>query len=113
MPECKESCPQLDKLEREVHNLRDQNSEAHREIFKRLNDIERTNAVQDERYNATMDKLDEISTKQDALGEKIGAIEAKPAKSWDKLKETLWVVPLTAILSSIATAIVAFLIAKS
>lgn len=105
MPEkCKESCPQLDKLEREVHNLRDQNSEAHREIFKRLNEIEITNAKQDERYNATMDKLDEISTKQDALGEKIGAIEAKPGKRWETM--------IGQIISLLAAAIVGLIVGK-
>lgn len=102
---CKNPCPQLDKLEKEVHNLRDQNSEAHREIFKRLNDIERTNAVQDERYSATMDKLDEISTKQDALGEKIGAIEAKPGKRWEGIVDkAIW---------AVLAAVIAFLLAKA
>lgn len=99
MPECKEACPQLDKLEREVHNLRDQNSKTHSEIFTRLNNIEITNAKQDERYKATMDKLDEISTKQDTLGEKIGTIEAKPAKRWDKLVETVLVAVVTAVIA--------------
>lgn len=104
MQECKEACPQLDKLEKEVHNLRDQNSEAHREIFKRLKDLEIINAVQDERYNATMDKLDEISTKQDALGEKIGAIEAKPGKRWDGIVDkAVW---------AVLAAVIAFLLGR-
>lgn len=99
MPECKEACPQLDKLEREVQQFREQNSETHKEIFKRLNELERTNAVQDERYRATMDKLDEISEKQDSLGEKLGVIEAKPAKRWDKLVETVLVAAVTAVVA--------------
>lgn len=92
MPEkCAGTCPQLDKLENEVHALRDQNSDSHREIFKRLNDLELTNAVQDERYKATMDKLDEISEKQDSLGAKIGALEAKPGKRWDSMVDkAIW-----------------------
>ena len=82
MPECKEACPQLDKLSQEVRELREQNSEAHTEFYNRLHDVELMNAVQNERHKSTMGKLDEISEKQDALGAKIDLIEAKPAKRW-------------------------------
>lgn len=105
MPECKEPCAHLDKLEREVQQFRDQNSETHREIFKRLNTIERTNAVQDERYENTTDKLNEISEKIDSIGSKISAIEAKPGKRWDKLVET--------VLVAVVTAVVAYLLGRN
>lgn len=105
MPEkCAETCSHLEKLENEVRTLRDQNSEEHKEFYNRLNAIEKTNAVQDERYKATMDKLDEISTKQDALGEKIGAIEAKPGKRWEGIVDkAIW---------AILAAVIAFLLGR-
>ena len=83
MPEkCAETCPQLEELKHDVRELREQGRKTHKEIFDRLREIDTTNAVQNERYENTMRKLDEISRKLDTNGSRIGAIEMEPAQKW-------------------------------
>lgn len=83
MPEkCAETCQQLEELKRDVRELREQGRNTHKEIFDRLKEIEIINRVQDERYENTMKKLDEISKKLDTNGYRIGAIEMEPAQKW-------------------------------
>lgn len=66
--------PRVTALER----ANEQHSKTHREIFKRMNDVERENAVQDAHYRAITVKLDEISATVKALAD-------KPAKRWESL----------------------------
>ena len=66
--------PRVDALER----ANDQHSKTHRELFRRMNDVERDNAVQEARYNAIAGKLDEISDTVKTLAD-------KPAKRWESL----------------------------
>lgn len=83
MPEkCAETCPQLEELKQDVRALREQGRETHKELFARINSIEKTNAVQDEWRKSTTDKLNEISKKLDTNGSRIGAIEMEPAQKW-------------------------------
>ena len=71
MPEkCTESCPDLARLERQVKELQRQNGEDHKEIRDRLSKAEMTNAVQNERYDAILGKLEELSRKHDSLTRK-------------------------------------------
>ena len=99
MPEkCTESCPHLDKLAQEVQSFRDQNSDTHKEIFQRLNKLEQGEAAQNVQYSNIMLKLDELTKKVEAL-------EAKPAKRWDKLLET--------VLVAVVTGVVAYLLGRA
>ena len=66
--------PRISALER----ANAQHGETHREIFRRLNDVERDNAVQDAHYKAIDAKLDEITVTVKALAD-------KPAKRWESL----------------------------
>ena len=66
--------PRVSALER----ANEQHGKTHREIFARLNDVERDNAVQDAHYRAIAGKLDEISATVKTLAD-------KPAKRWESL----------------------------
>ena len=64
--------PRVSALER----ANEQHGKTHREIFRRMNDVERDNAVQEERYTAIAGKLDEI-------GATVKALADKPGRRWD------------------------------
>lgn len=71
------NCP----LELRVESLEranEQHGQTHRELFKRMNSVERDNAVQEARYNSIAEKLDEISTT-------VKTLAGKPAKRWESL----------------------------
>ena len=89
-------CPLLPRVEA-LERANEQHSATHREIFKRVGDLERTTDVQE-------NKLDTILKKLDELTEKVDALEAKPAKRWEGLVEkTIW---------AVAAAVIAFLLAR-
>ena len=66
--------PRVEALER----ANEQHTKTHREIFRRMNDVERDNAVQEAHYTAIAGKLDEI-------GATVKALADKPAKRWESL----------------------------
>lgn len=69
------NCPLEPRIEAlEASNV--QKSDTHREIFRRLNEVERKSAVQEAQYNAIAGTLAEIKASVDA-------IVAKPGKRWD------------------------------
>ena len=105
MPEkCTESCPDLARLEQQLKDLQKQNGEDHKEIRDRLTKAEMTNAIQNERYDAIMGKLDELSKKHDSLTKKLETLEAKPGKRWESLAEkAVW---------AVCAAVIAFLLAR-
>ena len=88
----------LTRLENQINEIQEQNAISHREIYGRLNKLERGEAAQNVQYNAIMEKLDNLTRKVEAL-------EAKPAKRWDGLVGT--------IITAIATGLVVFLLAKA
>jgi len=98
MPEkCGEPCAELQRLEHQFEEYQAQNGSSHQGIYDRLRTLETSDAVQDAKYDAIMQKLDALTAKVDAL-------EAKPARRWDKLTETTLVL--------IVTAVVAFLLGR-
>lgn len=105
MPEkCTENCPDLARLEQEIRDLKKQNSEAFKEVQERLTKVELTNAIQNERYDAIMGKLDELSRKHDNLSAKLEELEAKPGKRWESLAEkAVW---------AVCAAVIAFLLGR-
>ena len=99
---CTESCPVLARLERQVKELQRQNGEDHKEIRDRLSKAEMTNAVQNERYDAILGKLEELSRKHDSLTRKLEELEAKPGRRWESLAEkAVW---------AVCAAVIAFLL---
>ena len=81
------------RLERQVKELQRQNGEDHKEIRDRLSRAEMTNAVQNERYDAILGKLEELSRKHDGLTRKLEELEAKPGRRWESLAEkAVWAV---------------------
>lgn len=105
MPEkCTEPCPDLDRLERQAKEWQRQNGEDHKEIRDRLTKLELTNAVQNERYDAILGKLEELSKKHDSLTRKLEELEAKPGRRWESLVEkALW---------AVCAAVIAFLLGR-
>lgn len=98
MPEkCVEPCPELQRLEQQVEEFQAQNSDSHREIFARMNKLERQAAVQEVQYSTILDKLDVLSGKVDSL-------EAKPGKRWEGIVDkVIW---------AVCAAVIAFMMAK-
>lgn len=102
MPDkCSENCP----LEPRVKALEEENkrhTKTHEEIFRRLNEAEKDNAIQKERYKTIMDKLDGLDKKIDSamakanrridgVNDDVDALEAKPGKRWDSFGDkVLW-----------------------
>lgn len=105
MPEkCMESCPDLARLERQVKELQRQNGEDHKEIRDRLGRVEMTGAVQNERYDAILGKLEELSRKHDSLTRKLEELESKPGRRWESLAEkAVW---------TVCAAVIAFLLGR-
>lgn len=66
--------PRLEALER----ANEQHGKTHREIFQRMNEVERDNAVQAAQYKAITDTLGEIKATVDTMA-------AKPGKRWETL----------------------------
>lgn len=86
MPEkCLETCADLTRLEQQLKDLQKQNGEDHKELRDRIGKVELTNAVQNERYDAILGKLDALTARHDALNQKLGELEAKPGKRWESL----------------------------
>jgi len=80
-----------------LERANEQHSATHREMFKRIGDLERVSDVQE-------NKLDTILKKLDELTEKVEALEAKPGKQWEGLVEkALW---------AVCAAVIAFLLGR-
>ena len=92
--------PRVDALER----ANEQHGNTHREVFDRLRELERLEGIQGEQYKNILEKLDNLTRRHDELNRKLSELEAKPAKRWDKLAET--------VLVAIATGVVCFLLGR-
>ena len=81
MGDCTQNCPvaaRVDALDGQLEEYQAQHSATHKEIFGRLNTLERAEAVQEVHYKTIVDKLDILSSKMDTL-------EKKPGKRWETL----------------------------
>lgn len=105
MPDkCAEPCADLTRLEQQVKDLQKQNGEDHKEMRDRLGKVELTNAIQNERYDAILEKLDALTQKHDNLNAKLEALEAKPGKRWESIVEkAIW---------AVCAAVIAFLLGR-
>ena len=78
--------PRISALER----ANEQHGKTHREMFRRLNDVERDNAVQDAHYRAIDAKLDELTIL-------VRELSGKAGKRWEKAVETGLVALVTGV----------------
>lgn len=89
-------CPVLPRVEA-LEEANKQHGNTHREVFDRLRALETQTAVQENKLDTILKKLDEIT-------EKVDALESKPAKRWDGIVDkAIW---------AVAAAVIAFLLAK-
>lgn len=78
--------------------------ETHKEIFSRLNALEKENAVQVEQYNSIIKEISALTASHNVLNEKLSALEAKPGKRWESIVEK--------IIWAVCAAVIAFLLAR-
>lgn len=75
------NCPLEPRVEA-LEAANSQKSDTHREIFRRLNEVERKSAVQEAQYKT-------IGTKLDELTDMLKDLSGKPGKRWDGLMDKL------------------------
>lgn len=81
MSDCND-CPVLPRVEA-LEEVNRQHSATHREMFKRLGDLERVSDVQENKLDNIEDKLDDIQAGNKSILQKVEALEAKPGKRWE------------------------------
>lgn len=98
MPEnCKEPCADLQRLEKELDKFQGQSSDTHKEIFRRLNDLERAEAAQEQHFLTVNEKLDKLIEWQENQRD-------KPARRWEAIVEkAVW---------AVCAAVIAFLLGR-
>lgn len=72
-------------LERDVNELRKQNSASHERLFDRVGALEKSGAVQQEQYRTIMEKLNDMTEKQAEISRTLRDLEQKPAKRMDDI----------------------------
>lgn len=88
------NCPLEPRVEAlEVANS--QKSDTHREIFRRLNEVERKSAVQEAQYKT-------IGTKLDELTDMVKDLSGKAGKRWDGLVDKLIYAAALAVVAWVA-----------
>ena len=89
-------CPLAPRVEA-LEEVNRQHSATHREMFDRLRTLETLSAVQENKLDTILKKLDEITANLDAL-------ESRPAKRWEGLVEkSIW---------AVCAAVIAFLLGR-
>lgn len=83
MSDCTD-CPLIPRVEA-LEEANRQHSATHREMFKRLGDLERVSDVQENKLDNIEDKLDDIQAGNKSILQKVGALEAKPGKRWETI----------------------------
>lgn len=87
------NCPamvKVDALANRFDDYRKQSHDTHGEIFDRLNSLERSESRVDQKLESMDEKLDKLLTWKDAEKD-------RPARSWDKVRDTIITVVVTAI----------------
>lgn len=75
----------------------DRASDTHKEFFNRIRALEQEGAVQEERYNTIIDKLDSLTAT-------VAEVTSKPAKRWETIVDkSVW---------AVLAAVIAFLLAR-
>lgn len=81
MPDCKDNCPVLPRVEA-LEEANKQHSATHREMFDRMRALETSDAVQNAHYTAIDSKLDELTIM-------VKDLSGKSGKLWDGLVDKL------------------------
>lgn len=81
-------------LEKQMDQWRAQSRESHQEIFRRLNELEKSETARDIQYTSIMEKLDKLVAWQEAQ-------QAKPAKRWDAVIEKVILAVVAAVIGAI------------
>lgn len=126
MPErpenCENACPGLTRLEQQVDDIRRQNGQDHKEFRQQIQEMEKADAKQQERFERLMDTLIEVKADTKAANEKLSAfatkadnvdklerdvdeLKGKSGKTWEEIKSKAlgWAVAL--ILAIVAAAL--------
>lgn len=98
MPDkCTEPCAEVVRLERELDKFQAQNSDTHKEIFRRLNGLEQAEAAQEQHFSTVNEKLDKLLKWQENQLE-------KPSRHWESIVEkAVW---------AVCAAVIAFLLGR-
>lgn len=98
MPDkCTEPCAEVVRLERELDKFQAQNSDTHKEIFRRLNGLEQAEAAQEQHFSTVNEKLDKLLKWQENQLE-------KPSRRWEGIVEkAIW---------AVCAAVIAFLLGR-
>lgn len=98
MPDkCTETCAEVVRLERELDKFQAQNSDTHKEIFRRLNGLEQAEAAQEQHFSTVNEKLDKLLKWQENQLE-------KPSRHWESIVEkAVW---------AVCAAVIAFLLGR-
>lgn len=119
---CENSCPGLARLEQQVDDIRRQNGADHKEFRQQIQEMEKEDAKQRERFDRIMDNLAELKsdTKQvntqltifankadnvEKLERDVDELKGKSGKTWEDIKSKAigWAVAL--ILAIVAAAL--------
>ena len=93
-------CPvsaRVDALKDEFNTYRNNSSTTHKEMFKRIGDLEKAESAQEKHFEAVNEKLDKLIEWQENQRE-------KPARRWDGIVEkAIW---------AVCAAVIAFLLGR-
>ena len=93
-------CPvsaRVDTLEKEFDRYRENSSETHKEMFRRLGDLEKAEAAQEKHFETVNEKLDKLIEWQENQRD-------KPGKRWESIVEkAIW---------AVCAAVIAFLLGR-
>ena len=122
MPEkCSEPCTGLERLEQRLDDMQKRNGEDHKEFRLQIQEIEKEEARQSERFDRIMDNLAELKSDNksvldkltpltnkmddvDKLNTDVEELKSKPGKKWEKLSFE--------IIGAIALAVLAFVLGR-
>lgn len=90
-------CSGIERLERQIETLRNQNTETHKRMWEVINELKTNDAVQITRYDTILNQLNSVVAE-------VKALQAVPGNNWKDLMKTLG--------ASIATLILGVLAAK-
>ncbi len=101
MPDCKDSCPVLPRVEA-LEEANRRHADTHQRIFDKIDTINRETGAQEEMLTAMDSKIDRMLDWQDDnrgriekidtlvdISARVSALEAKPGKRWDGLVDNL------------------------
>lgn len=90
-------CLGIERLERQIETLRNQNTETHEKLWAEINALKTNDAVQDSKYDTILTQLNMVVAE-------VKVLQAVPGDNWKNLVKT--------VMTVIASALVGFLVAR-